>query len=109
MSSVPGQRPRGWGQKQKFWPECLWGMQGSSRNRMGHGIGLLNLAAQVGEGRHDPDTVLLWMLEMLQMPFSSAVLVALNSQWSIGLLNLIFGGPTLYSTLHKMEQNSSKP
>lgn len=76
---------------------------------MGHGIGLPNLAAQVGEGRHDPDEVLLRMLEILEMPFSSAVLVALNSQWSIGLLDLIFGGPTLYSTLHKMEQSSSKP
>lgn len=67
------------------------------------------MAAPVGEGRHDPDEVLLRMLEILEMPFSSAVLVALNSQWSIGLLDLIFGRPTLYSTLHKMEQSSSKP
>lgn len=67
------------------------------------------MAALVGEGRHDPDTVLLRMLEILEMPFCSAVLAALNSQWSIGLRNLIFGRPTLYSTLHKMEQSSSKP
>lgn len=55
-------------------------MQGSSgRNRLGRGIGLLNLAAQVGEGRHDPDKVLLRMLEILEMPFTSAVLAALST------------------------------
>lgn len=44
MSAVPWEQSRWWGQK--FLPQYL-----QCRDRVGHGIGFLNLAAQVGEWR----------------------------------------------------------
>lgn len=41
--------------------------------RVGHDIGVLNLAAQVGDGRHSPYSVLQKMLKILGMPLRGAV------------------------------------
>lgn len=45
---------------------------------MGHGIGLLNLAAQVEEGGRDPACMLWRTLKILWIPLTRAVVVVLS-------------------------------
>lgn len=55
---------------------------------MGHEIGVLNLAAQVGDGRCGPHSVLQRMLKTFRMPLRGAVGVVEQAQSALGTLQL---------------------